>query len=81
MADLRSFVFLDSLQPQLAAYLGTVAKGFLPVVHEAASRAPAMIPQRAKRFSAQVENEVPQPHADFAFGFWNLKPAAVSVFW
>ena len=23
MADLRSFVFLDSLQPQLAAYLGT----------------------------------------------------------
>ena len=35
MADLRSFVFLDSLQPQLAAYLGTVAKGFLPVAGEA----------------------------------------------
>ncbi len=35
MADLRSFVFLDSLQPQLAAYLGTIAKGFLPVAHEA----------------------------------------------
>ena len=31
MADLRSFVFLDSLQPQLAAYLGTIAKGFLPM--------------------------------------------------
>ena len=31
MIDLRSFVFLDSLQPQLAAYLGTIAKGFLPV--------------------------------------------------
>jgi hypothetical protein len=29
--DLRSFVFLDSLQPQHAAFLGTVAKGFLPV--------------------------------------------------
>ncbi|MBI5533606.1 MAG: hypothetical protein HY898_12880 [Deltaproteobacteria bacterium] len=29
--DLRSFVFLDSLQPQHAAFIGTVAKGFLPV--------------------------------------------------
>src|SRR5215471_6090640 len=27
----RSSVFLDSLQPQHAAFLGTVAKGFLPV--------------------------------------------------
>jgi len=36
MADLRSFVFLDSLQPQLAAFLGTVAKGFLPIAGEAA---------------------------------------------
>jgi hypothetical protein len=35
MADLRSFVFLDSLQPQLAAFLGTVAKGFLPMAGEA----------------------------------------------
>jgi hypothetical protein len=29
--ELRSYVFLDSLQPQHAAFLGTVAKGFLPV--------------------------------------------------
>ena len=28
--DLRSYVFLDSLQPQHAAFLGTVARGFLP---------------------------------------------------
>ena len=35
MADLRSFVFLDALQPQLAAYLGTTAKGFLPIAGEA----------------------------------------------
>ena len=35
MADLRSFVFLDSLQPQLAAFLGTIVKGFLPVAGEA----------------------------------------------
>jgi hypothetical protein len=29
--DLRAYVFLDALQPQHAAFLGTVAKGFLPV--------------------------------------------------
>jgi hypothetical protein len=29
--DLRTYVFLDSLQSQHAAYLGTVAKGFLPL--------------------------------------------------
>ncbi len=31
MIDLRSYVFLDSLQKQHAAFLGTVARGFLPV--------------------------------------------------
>lgn len=29
--DLRSYCFLDSLQPQHAAFLGTVAQGFLPL--------------------------------------------------
>lgn len=29
--DLRTYVFLDSIQPQYAAFLGTVAQGFLPV--------------------------------------------------
>src|SRR5258707_1390333 len=33
MADvtLRTYVFLDNLQPQLAAFIGTTARGFLPV--------------------------------------------------
>ena len=31
MVDLRAHVFLDSLQPQYAAFLGTVAQGFLPI--------------------------------------------------
>jgi hypothetical protein len=35
MADLRSFVYLDAMQPQVAAYIGTVARGFLPVAFEA----------------------------------------------
>ena len=34
--ELRSFVFLDSLQPQYAAFIGTTAQGFLPLAHEAA---------------------------------------------
>jgi hypothetical protein len=29
--ELRSYVYLDSLQPQHAAYIGTVAVGFLPL--------------------------------------------------
>ncbi len=33
--DLRSYVFLDSLQLQHAAYLGTVARGFLPLPGDA----------------------------------------------
>lgn len=31
MAELRSYVILDSLQPQHAAFLGTIARGFLPI--------------------------------------------------
>ena len=33
--ELRGYSFLDSLQPQYAAYLGTTARGFLPLAHEA----------------------------------------------
>lgn len=33
--DLRSYAFLDSLQPQYAAFLGTVARGFLPLANDA----------------------------------------------
>jgi hypothetical protein len=35
MTDLRTFVFLDNLQPDLAAFIGTTARGFLPVAHMA----------------------------------------------
>ncbi len=31
MVDLRAYVFIDKLQPQYAAFLGTVAGGFLPL--------------------------------------------------
>jgi hypothetical protein len=31
MVTLRTYIFLDSLQPQLAAHTGTVSRGFLPL--------------------------------------------------
>jgi len=33
--ELRTYVFLDSLQPQLAAYMGTASSGFLPIPGDA----------------------------------------------
>ena len=33
--SLRTFVFIDSLQPQLASYLGTSSQGFLPIPGDA----------------------------------------------
>ncbi len=35
MVDLRAYVFLDSLQPQYASFLATVAQGFLPTEGQA----------------------------------------------
>jgi len=31
LPEIRTYVFLDSIQPQYAAFLGTIAQGFLPV--------------------------------------------------
>ena len=33
--DLRAYVFLDSLQPQYAAFLATIAQGYLPTARQA----------------------------------------------
>jgi len=33
--DLRSYVFLDSLQPQMACFIGSTARGFLPLAGDA----------------------------------------------
>ncbi len=35
MVDLRAYIFLDSLQPQFASFLATVAQGFLPTQGQA----------------------------------------------
>ena len=34
--DLRTYVFLDSLQPQMASFISTVSKGYFPVAYQAA---------------------------------------------
>lgn len=35
MVTLRTYIFLDDMQPQLASYIGKTARGFLPVEHVA----------------------------------------------
>ncbi len=35
MVDLRGYVFLDALQPQMTAFIGSTARGFLPLVGDA----------------------------------------------
>ena len=34
--ELRTFVFLDSMQPQFASFVGTTSRGYLPVEYQAA---------------------------------------------
>jgi hypothetical protein len=36
MAELRTFVYLDILQPQVASFVTTIAKGYLPIEEQAA---------------------------------------------
>ncbi len=35
MIELRTYVNLDSMQPQFASYIATVSRGYLPVAHQA----------------------------------------------
>ena len=59
---LRSYVFLDSLQPQLAAFTGTTAKGFLPLAGMASlwvETAPGMIINRVTDVALKATSAVP----------------------
>ena len=33
--ELRAYAYLDSLQPQFGSFIGTVAQGYLPIIHDA----------------------------------------------
>ena len=64
MADitLRTYVFLDSLQPQLAAFIGTTERGFLPVPYDASmfiETAPGLIINRITDVALKATQATP----------------------
>ncbi len=73
---LRSYVFLDSLQPQLAAFTGTTAKGFLPLAGQASlwvETAPGMIINRVTDVALKSTSAVPAVQVvERAFGLLEL---------
>lgn len=59
---LRGYVFLDSLQPQLAAFTGTTCRGFLPLAGQASlwiETAPGMIINRVTDVALKASRSVP----------------------
>ena len=73
---LRSYVFLDSMQPQLAAFTGTTAKGFLPLAGQASiwiETAPGMIINRVTDVALKATKTVPAVQVvERAFGLLEL---------
>lgn len=59
---LRGYVFLDSLQPQLAAFTGTTCRGFLPLAGQASlwiETAPGMVINRATDIALKATSVTP----------------------
>jgi len=59
---LRTYVFLDSLQPQLAAFIGTTSRGFLPVAGVASmfiETAPGLIINRIMDVALKATRATP----------------------
>lgn len=59
---LRGYVFLDSLQPQLAAFTGTTCRGFLPLAGQASlwiETAPGMIINRVTDVALKATDTAP----------------------
>jgi len=59
---LRTYVFLDSLQPQLASFIGKTARGFLPVPEQASlfvEISPAIAINRVTDVALKATNVVP----------------------
>lgn len=62
MVTLRGFVFIDSLQPQLASFIGSTSKGFLPLQGMASlfvETAPGMIINRVTDVALKATKVVP----------------------
>lgn len=59
MIELRTYVFLDSLQPQLASYMATASMGFLPVPGDSSlwiEVAPGMAVHRLSDIALKASN-------------------------
>src|SRR5512136_3126184 len=62
MSELRCYIFLDSLQPKHASFLGTVAQGFLPTPGQASlfvEIAPGMDINRVTDVALKATNVTP----------------------
>jgi hypothetical protein len=62
MVTLRTYIFLDSLQPQLASFMGKTARGFLPVPEQASlfvEVAPGIVINRVTDVALKATNVVP----------------------
>ncbi len=70
--ELRTYIFLDSLQPQLAAYMGTASQGFLPIPGDAClwmEVAPGMAVHRVTDIALKASNvRLGQMIVERAFG-------------
>ncbi|MDG1483087.1 MAG: BMC domain-containing protein [Myxococcota bacterium] len=73
---LRGYVFLDSLQPQLAAFIGTTCRGFLPLAGQASlfvETAPGMIINRVTDVALKATRVAPAVQVvERAFGLLEI---------
>ena len=73
---LRGYVFIDSLQPQLAAFTGTTCRGFLPLAGQASlwiETAPGMIINRVTDVALKATRSVPAVQVvERAFGLLEI---------
>ncbi|HJN77334.1 MAG TPA: BMC domain-containing protein [Myxococcota bacterium] len=72
----RGYVFIDSLQPQLAAFTGTTCRGFLPLAGQASlwvETAPGMIINRVTDVALKATRAVPAVQVvERAFGLLEI---------
>jgi hypothetical protein len=73
---LRGYIYLDSLQPQLAAFTGTTCKGFLPLAGQASlwvETAPGMIINRVTDIALKATQSMPAVQVvERAFGLLEI---------
>ena len=73
---LRGYVFLDSYQPQLAAFTGTTCRGFLPLAGQASlwvETAPGMVINRVTDVALKATRSVPAVQVvERAFGLLEI---------